>query len=141
MQSILNLKEKMETQAKNAFAAARAYRNEQEAKLEALEARRLEILAEGARARESALRPAELRENEMAIRYIKDAIKEQQRVLLAATAAEEKARQAWVDANVEKKTHQRLRDKAFEDFKQEIAKQEQTEVDELVSYTYGQKEQ
>ena len=42
---------------------------------------------------------------------------------------------------IERKTHEKLREKAFEEFKQELEHAESKEIDELVSYTYGQKEQ
>ena len=37
---------------------------------------------------------------------------------------------------VERKTQEKLREKAFEEFKQELAYAEGKEIDELVSYTY-----
>ena len=37
----------------------------------------------------------------------------------------------------ERKTHEKLSEEAFEDFKKEIGAQESKEVDELTSYTYG----
>jgi len=37
---------------------------------------------------------------------------------------------------VERKTHEKLRERAFEEFKQEIAQAESKEIDELVSYNY-----
>ena len=41
--------------------------------------------------------------------------------------------------SIERKTHEQLREAAFEEFKKELAKEESKEVDELVSYTYGQR--
>ena len=40
---------------------------------------------------------------------------------------------------MERKTHEALRDKAFEQFLEEEKKNEGKEVDELTSYTYGQR--
>ncbi len=37
---------------------------------------------------------------------------------------------------VERKTQEKLRERAFEEFKQEIAQAESKEIDELVSYNY-----
>ena len=37
---------------------------------------------------------------------------------------------------VERKTHEKLKEKAFDEFKQEISYAENREIDELVSYTY-----
>lgn len=42
---------------------------------------------------------------------------------------------------MERKTHETLREQAFQAFLQEENKAENKTVDELVSYTYGQKRQ
>ena len=39
----------------------------------------------------------------------------------------------------ERKTHEILKEKAFDDFKVELKAAEGKEIDELTSYTYGQK--
>ena len=51
------------------------------------------------------------------------------------------AREHLTDVMKERKTHEALRDKAFEEFMQEENKAEGKAVDELTSYTYGQKRQ
>ena len=38
---------------------------------------------------------------------------------------------------LERKTHEILRDRAFENFKKELAAQESKEIDELISYTFN----
>ena len=43
------------------------------------------------------------------------------------------------NAMQEKKTQERLKEKAFEEFVREENAKESKEIDELVSYTYGQK--
>ena len=40
----------------------------------------------------------------------------------------------------DRKTHENLRDKAFEEFKKELAAEESKATDELVSYTYHDSE-
>ena len=40
---------------------------------------------------------------------------------------------------VERKTHEKLREKAFEQFKEELKQGESKEIDELVSFTYNSK--
>ena len=56
-----------------------------------------------------------------------------------AEEAVERARQILQEYMIERKTHEQLREAAFEEFKKELAKEESKEVDELVSYTYGQR--
>ena len=40
---------------------------------------------------------------------------------------------------IERKTQERLREKAFEEFKAELNARESKEIDQLVSYTYSNK--
>ena len=40
---------------------------------------------------------------------------------------------------MERKTHEKLKEKAFQQFLMEEKKQESKEIDQLTSYTYGQR--
>ena len=51
----------------------------------------------------------------------------------------EKARQKLTEVMMERKTHEKLKEKSFEQFLMDEKKQESKEVDELTSYTYGQR--
>ena len=139
MQSILNIKEKMEEQAKMAFAAANQQLVTEQERLQRLIQRRIQYLAEGAVIRQRVLDPVELEENEEALEYIKGAIIDQRIRVRKAEEALEKARQILQEYMMERKTHEQLREAAFEEFKVDIAKEESKEVDELVSYVYGQR--
>ena len=48
----------------------------------------------------------------------------------------EAARVRLNNVMIERKTHEKLKEIAFEEFKQEIQYAENKEIDELVSYTY-----
>lgn len=139
MQSILNIKEKMEEQAKQAFAAANHQLTVEEQRQQRLSQRRIQYLAEGAVLRQQLLDPLRLQENAAALDYIKEAIIEQRIRVRKAEEAVERARQILQEYMIERKTHEQLREAAFEEFKKELAKEESKEVDELVSYTYGQR--
>lgn len=139
MQSILNIKEKMEEQAKQAFAAANHQLKIEEERLERLKKRRVEYLEEGAVLRQQLLDPVKLQENVSALDYIKGAIIEQRIHVRKAEEAVERAREVLQEYMIERKTHEQLKEAAFEEFKVELAKEESKEVDELVSYTYGQR--
>ncbi len=139
MQSILSIKEKMEEQAKMEFAAASIRLREEEERLRRMIERREEYLAEGARMRSAVLDPPSLQENEAAVRYMKEAIKEQRKQVKKAEEALEKARATLQEYMLERKTHEQLKEAAFEQFKIDLAKEESKEVDELVSYVYGRK--
>ncbi len=89
--------------------------------------------------RQQLLDPLRLQENAAALDYIKEAIIEQRIRVRKAEEAVERARQILQEYMIERKTHEQLREAAFEEFKKELAKEESKEVDELVSYTYGQR--
>ncbi len=139
MQSILNIKEKMEEQAKLAFAAARQQLTTEEERLQRLIQRRIQYLAEGAILRQQVLDPLKLQENRAALEYIREAIIDQRIRVRKAEEALERARQILQEYMIERKTHEQLKEAAFEEFKEELVREESKEVDELVSYTYGQK--
>ena len=78
----------------------------------------------------------EIRECKRAI----DVMKSLQRAqMMKVHAAEKTLEMARIELNrvmVERKTHEKRRERAFEEFKQEIAQAESKEIDELVSYNY-----
>ena len=135
MQSILNIKEKLEEQAKNEFAAARMRLDEEEEKLRALEERKLFYEDEGRRLRESALNILDLNENKTAIDRMDEFIAIQQIEVNRASALLEQARINLTNAMQEAQIQNKLKEKAFEEFKKEINAQEAKEIDELTSYT------
>lgn len=139
MQSILNIKEKMEEQAKVAFGAANAELRVEEERLQRLFQRQIQYLAEGTMLRQAVLDPLKLQENENALDYMEDAIKSQKIRVKKAEEALERARQVLQEYMIERKTHEQLKEAAFEEFKEELAKEESKEVDELVSYLYGRR--
>ncbi len=51
----------------------------------------------------------------------------------------EDARRALNEVIKERKTHEKLKEKAFEQFMQELKAEESKEIDQLVSYTYNDK--
>lgn len=139
MQSILNIKEKLEEQAKNEFAAARLRLDEEEEKLNDLLARKAFYEEEGRRLREDSLNILDLNENKNAIERMKEFIAIQQIEVNRAAALLEQARINLTNAMQEAQIHNKLKEKAFDQFKKEINAQESKEVDELTSYTYGAK--
>ena len=89
--------------------------------------------------RQQVLDPLKLQENEAALTYIKEAIIDQRIRVRKAEEALERARIILQEYMIERKTHEQLREAAFEAFQEELIREESKEVDELVSYTYGQK--
>ena len=139
MQSILEVKKKLEEQAKNEFAAARAALNEEEDKLEQLKKRKQAYEDEGRALRESTLNIMDIIENKEALLRMDEFIADQQLNVKRAEDRMEEARIALQTAMQESKTQEKLREKAFEQFMKEENARESKEIDELVSYTYGRK--
>ena len=139
MQSILEVKKKLEEQAKNEFAAARAALNEEEDKLEQLKKRKEAYEDEGRALRENTLNIMDIIENKEALLRMDEFIADQQLNVKRAQDRMEEVRLALQTAMQESKTQEKLREKAFEQFVKEENARESKEIDELVSYTYGRK--
>lgn len=139
MQSILDIKVKMEEQARMEFATARMRLDEEEEKLNNLIARKAEYEEEGRRLRQDALKVLEIQENRQAILSMDELILIQKDAVLRAERLLEEARMTLQTAMQESKTHEKLKERAFEDFIKDLYAQEAKEIDELTSYTYGQK--
>lgn len=137
MQNILGLKYKLEEQAKIVFGQAQQVVNEEEAKLKVIEERQLEYEMQLTMQMKSTLNIPEIKRCEEAIEIIKYQRQVQQVVVNAAKQKLELARIALNEAMAERKTHEKLREKAFEEFKKEVEMEERKEVDELVSFTYA----
>lgn len=139
MQSILNIKIQMENQAKMELGRAQRRLNEEEERLEQLYGRKREYLEEGRRLRQDSLKVQELRDNEYALARMDEFIEQQKENVRYAEQKVEEARQKLEEVMKERKGQERLREKAFEQFVLEVNAAESKEVDELTSYTYGQK--
>lgn len=141
MQNILDVKSKLEEQARMEFALANRALQEEEEKLETLKQRKQAYEDEIVRLLHETLQLDRIKENEQASKTMDELIAAQQ---LQARAAERKvdAARAKLQAVMqERKTHEKLREHAFDEFVQEENAKESKEIDELTSYRYGQKEQ
>lgn len=139
LQSILEIKTKLETRAKQEFAKAQGLLAEEEQKLKELEKRRLMYEEKTRSLLQGVLNVQEIEENKTAILVVEGYIAEQNVRVEHAREQVERAREEMTSAMRERKTHETLRDQEFEEFLQEENKSEGKAVDELVSYTYGQK--
>lgn len=139
MQSILEVKEKLETQAKQEFGAAKAALDEENDRLQALFLRKAEYEATAKKLLEGDLKVRDIIENKEAILKIEDYILEQKERIRVAEQKLEAARLRLQEVMQERKMHEKLKEHAFEDFLEEEKRLEGKEVDELTSYTYGQR--
>ena len=140
MQNILSVKEKLETQARNEFAIAAAHEREEEERLNALIARRDAYEAHLKELVGSNLDITEIKEAEDGLEVIKYHVSQQRLNLAAARQELEVARSKLTAAMQDRKTHETLKEKQFEEFKVEEAAKESKEIDELVSYRFGSAE-
>lgn len=139
MQNVLNIKLSMERQAKQQYAEANAKLREEEEKLNVLLRRKFEYEQTARQLLTDELNVRDITTNNEAIARMDDFIKEQRREVQLAMRAVERARQKMTEVMQDRKTHERLREKAFDEFLMEEKHQESKEIDELVSYTYGQR--
>ena len=139
MQNILNLKYKLEEQAKLDFAAARKRLDDELEKLELLFGRKAAYEEEGRRLRENELNVQDILDNKNAILQMDDYILLQKVQVSRAEEELEAERRKLQEIRQERQVQEKLREKAFEIFIKEENARESKEVDELTSYTYGHK--
>ena len=140
MQNILNIKYKLEDQAKTEFMLANQELREEEEKLQKLKDRKADYEAEVRKLLQNNLQVERIKENQEAIVRMGEFI-------IAQTTCVEKA-QHQVDIKAakltevmqERKAQEKLKEKAFENFLQEENARESKEIDELVSFTYGRRQ-
>ncbi len=140
MQNILNIKYKLEDQAKTEFMMANRTLQEEENKLEILEKRKAFYEEEGRTLLAKNLQMDKIRENRQAILRMKEFIEKQiKRVEEAKRQVEIKAAKLS-ELMQERKAQEKLKEKAFQVFLQEENSKESKEIDELISFTYGKRQ-
>lgn len=139
MQNILDIKVKLESQAKIAYGIANQKYMEEQKKLQEIILRRTsyeKIL------KESMMGTIDVRQVSHAradVNTMKTLMRRQMIEVHKAERALEDARRALNEVMMERKTHEKLREKAFDQFKAELNAEESKEIDQLVSYTYNNK--
>ncbi len=141
LQNILNIKLKMEEQAKQEFSAARMALDEEEEKLSALRDRKRSYEERARTLLSGSLNVRNIEENKNAILAMDGFISAQQAEVDRAARQLEAARENMKVAMQERKTQEKLREKAFDAFMLEENRAESKVIDELTSYTYGQKQE
>lgn len=141
MQNVLDIKYKMEAQAKSSYALAQSRLNEEESKLETMFAQKRYLEDEYRRLASGAINVKELIEGKRAIDYQRNVIKRQLVEVKVAQKNLDAARARLNEVMKDRKTHEKLRENAFDEFLVELSAQEKKEIDELVSYKYGATEE
>lgn len=140
MQSILDIKNKMEEQAKMNYAQARLLLTEEEEKRDELYRRKRFYEEENRGSLTGSLKVRKIRDTKEAILRMDEFIVQQEEEVKRAKQKLEERRVELTELMKERKTHEKLKEKAFEQFMADENARESKEIDELTSYTYGQKQ-
>ncbi len=141
LQNVLNIKLKMEDMAKQEFANAKRNLDAEEQKLEALFERKRGYEDRAKELLSGVLNVQEIESNKNAILTMDGYIAAQREQVEQARRRLEDVREHMTAAMQERKTQETLRERDFEEFLQEEKRAESKVIDELTSYTYGQKQE
>ncbi len=141
LQNVLNIKLKMEDMAKQEFSTAKMLLEEVEEKRFGLQTRKREYEELARKLLNGVLNVREIETNQNAILTMDGYIAEQHVQVENARRKRENARERMKVAMQERKTQETLREKAFDEFVRELNRAESKVIDELTSYTYGQKQE
>lgn len=137
MQSILNIKYKLEEQEKSKYRLAHQRYLESMDVLEVFKQRKESYESQYKELMKGRLDILELNFCKKSIDIWKDKIFYQEQVVKKRLDDENRARESLNEVMKERKIYEKLREKAFEDFLVELNEEEKKEIDELVSYTYN----
>lgn len=140
MQNILDIKLKLEEQAKNEYAQAQLKYNEELEVKEELCRRKNGFVEKGMQLREDTLDVRLIRLNDNAIRSMDALIEKQETEVKRAEKNLDAKQAALTQVMQERKMHEKLKEKALEEYNEEEKSAESKTVDELTSYIYGIKE-
>lgn len=137
MQNILDIKYKLEDTAKQEYAEARRLLSIEEEKLEQLKNRKEEYQEEYNNLIRGSLDFVKIEETGNAIDIMDILIAEQSEVVKKRSKELEKARIKLQQVMQERKMHEKLKEKQFDEFVQGVNATENKETDEVVSYQYN----
>ncbi len=139
MQNILNIKEKLEEQAKITYGIAQQkYAAEQE-KLQEMVIRRTRYERNLKKLMDGPLDLHKIQIMRQATESMKVLVRRQMVEVHKAELELDASRKALTEVMQERKMHEKLRERAFTDFLKEQEHEEGLAVDQLVSYTYNAK--
>lgn len=137
MENILSVKYKMEDQAKTAYGAARMKLTEEEEKLMVLKQKAVLYQDRKRSLMLSRLKIFDIKKCEEAIDIVKHHINLQQIAVKKAEKQLESARMRLNVAMMDRKTHEKLKENALNDFFIEYEAEQRKEIDELVSFKFN----
>ncbi len=137
MQNILDIKYKLEDQAKASYIQAKKYFDEQSAILKSLMDIKEDYEKQLVAAMNSSLDIRKIKELNNAVDVMTAKIEEQKKNVIKAYKRLNAAKEVLSKYMIERKTHEKLRDNEFEEFLKELNAGEMKEVDELVSFRFN----
>lgn len=140
MQNILDIKNKLETQARNSYAVARMKLTQEEEKLNSLFAQKKSYEDAYREQLSGSIDVRQINICKNAIELSKNMIKKQLVEVKVASKNLEAAQIRLGEVMKERKIQEKLREKAFDEFLKELNDQEKKEIDELVNFRFEQEE-
>ncbi len=137
MQNILDIKYKLEEQAKQEYMTVQARLNEEKDRLQDLEDRKAAYFTQYRILLQERLDILEIETCKNAIILMDEYIHNQQLVVARVEKELEQAVRKMNEAMQERKIHEKLREKQWETFLQELSQEEMKEIDQLISYQYN----
>ena len=137
MENILNIKYKMEEQAKQEYMTVRMRLNEAEEELASLQNRKNGYFDTYRRLVSEKLEVLDIEECKNAIILMDQYIANQNQIIKNIERELEAAINKMNEAMQERKIHEKLKENQFEIFLQELNQEEMKEIDQLVSYQYN----
>lgn len=139
MQNILDIKYKLEEQAKQQYMEVRMRFNQALEELEQLNKRKETYFVLYRKLVSEKLEVLEIEECKNSILIMDEYILNQKMVISAIEKELEAAEEKLSESMKERKIHEKLKENQFESFLQELNQEEAKEIDELVSYKYNDK--
>lgn len=141
MQNILDIKQKLERQAKADYGLVNAKLIEEQQKLQKIIVQKSGYENRARELVSGSICVNDIRENKRAIESMKVIMRRQLQEVQNAERQVEAARARLQEIMTDRKTHEKLKEHAFEAYMLERGQEENKIVDELVSYTYHEKEE
>jgi flagellar FliJ protein len=137
MQNILNLKLKLEELEKNNYSVAKQRLNQEEDKFLTLQHRKAGYEDDLREVMSKHLIISQIKRYEEAIETMKQLLVTQTQVVKKAQQAVDLSMAKLEYAMKERKMHEILREKAFDEYKKMFNQEEKKEIDELVSFQHS----
>ncbi|MCR5784663.1 MAG: flagellar export protein FliJ [Eubacterium sp.] len=137
MENVLKIKKQLEEQQKIDFAIAQGKLNDEKDKLIELTIRQQRYERKAKKLmQKDRLDLKAVKENRNAITTMKALVRQQMVQVHIAEKEVEKERVKLTEMQMDRKTHEKLKEYAFKDYMLEYEREESKEIDQLVSYTY-----